>query len=343
MTENGTIPDADALEAQQAKWAWFMTWDGYTSNAARNATSHVNAVYNDAYVTTLENMPAGFGCGAYDTTLYPFENGSTMGWDAVYGGMSTPNSAPEHFMGSRSLLVNCSFDASEGGNAGTAEPFITDLSGRVIAAHVLAPLDIPAGSYAMIYIKSGSGWVWQNSAAVILSPGSWIDLYFEMSNPAWTDTAAGVPNHTDIREIGVKIAPPGGFSGTWNGDFHIDSVDVYSGMPTPTATFTATATITPTLTPVLAQPALTDARAFPSLADVRAGVKKITFMGLTAKCRLRIFNLNGELVHAADILSAEGKYEWDVSAGYRIPSGIYVYALTEEKGSRLTGKIAIIK
>ena len=62
MTENGTIPDPDAMEAQNAHWSWFMTWNGYQNNPAQNTLAHVQYVYNHGYITTRDELAGVYNC-----------------------------------------------------------------------------------------------------------------------------------------------------------------------------------------------------------------------------------------------------------------------------------------
>ena len=62
MTENGTIPDADAMVSQNAHWSWFMTWNGYQNDPAQNSLSHVQDVYNSSYITTRDELSGVFVC-----------------------------------------------------------------------------------------------------------------------------------------------------------------------------------------------------------------------------------------------------------------------------------------
>ncbi len=67
MTENGTIPDPSLLQSQQAYWSWFMTWNGFENNPAQNSLSHVQSVYNSAYVLTRDEITAYASCKATHT------------------------------------------------------------------------------------------------------------------------------------------------------------------------------------------------------------------------------------------------------------------------------------
>ena len=183
-----------------------------------------------------------------DPTLYPFEDGTIMGWN-TYGDQITgsSNSTVQAYLGVRSLAVSCNFTGATGGNVGTTTPIITDLRGKTIVAHVFVPADFPEFGGGYIYIKSGAGWVWENGPWTNFTPGTWNTIYLDVDQPAWS--APGTPDHSNIKELGVKISPPGSFIGSWTGTCYIDSVDVFSGAGTPTNTPTRTNTQLNTNTP----------------------------------------------------------------------------------------------
>lgn len=62
MTENGTLPDPAQMQAQQARWAYFMTWTGFENNTAQNAVTQVQNVFGSAYVTTREELSGVYTC-----------------------------------------------------------------------------------------------------------------------------------------------------------------------------------------------------------------------------------------------------------------------------------------
>jgi mannan endo-1,4-beta-mannosidase len=69
LSENGAIPDPDALESESAEWAYFMTWDDHGPTAGvtdkdnywtgewHNTNAHKTKVYNHDYVITLDELP----------------------------------------------------------------------------------------------------------------------------------------------------------------------------------------------------------------------------------------------------------------------------------------------
>ena len=70
LTENGAIPDPDAMIASGTHWSWFMTWDDHSAVAGvtdknnywtgewHNTKAHKQHVYRHSYVITLDELPA---------------------------------------------------------------------------------------------------------------------------------------------------------------------------------------------------------------------------------------------------------------------------------------------
>lgn len=58
MAENGPIPNPDDMAAYHTVWSWFDTWNGgYIMDESQNTIAHVNAVYHDPRVITLDELP----------------------------------------------------------------------------------------------------------------------------------------------------------------------------------------------------------------------------------------------------------------------------------------------
>ena len=70
LTENGAIPDPDALITNGTNWSWFMTWDDHGAVAGatakdnhwtgewHNTNAHKLHVYRHPYVITLDELPS---------------------------------------------------------------------------------------------------------------------------------------------------------------------------------------------------------------------------------------------------------------------------------------------
>lgn len=54
--ENGPIPDPDKLIRDKAYWVWFLTWHTIHIKE-QNTAEHLNKVYNNPYVITLNELP----------------------------------------------------------------------------------------------------------------------------------------------------------------------------------------------------------------------------------------------------------------------------------------------
>ncbi|MDD5066711.1 MAG: T9SS type A sorting domain-containing protein, partial [bacterium] len=70
----------------------------------------------------------------------------------------------------------------------------------------------------------------------------------------------------------------------------------------------------------------------------------IIFYGLTEEAELEIFNINGALLFSKKL--PEGNwYQWDVKDknGKSIPSGVYIYQITDTKENKKRGKFSIIR
>jgi hypothetical protein len=58
MAENGPIPSPDDMAAYHTVWSWFDTWNGgYIMDDSQNTSAHINAVYHDPRVITLDELP----------------------------------------------------------------------------------------------------------------------------------------------------------------------------------------------------------------------------------------------------------------------------------------------
>ncbi|MBU2573062.1 MAG: hypothetical protein KKH28_03175, partial [Elusimicrobia bacterium] len=100
---------------------------------------------------------------------------------------------------------------------------------------------------------------------------------------------------------------------------------------------------------------LTDVRAYPnpykpgSGGDFDQSVfgEGIVFEGLTARAKIRIFNIAGALVAELNDDDGDGRCLWNARSktGSRVASGLYFYVATNpaNSGDKKTGKITIIK
>ena len=71
----------------------------------------------------------------------------------------------------------------------------------------------------------------------------------------------------------------------------------------------------------------------------------IIFQRLTENAKLKVFDLKGRLIFQKDDLGNNPFWEWDVKDNDRrkVPSGIYIYILTDTSGKSVKGKFAVIR
>jgi hypothetical protein len=93
-----------------------------------------------------------------------------------------------------------------------------------------------------------------------------------------------------------------------------------------------------------AKETLDDILVYPNPFKPCRGHEKITFDGLTQNARVRIYTITGRGVD--EVLSdGMGKAEWDVTtgSGETVASGVYLYCITDDRGHRKTGKLAVLR
>ena len=73
----------------------------------------------------------------------------------------------------------------------------------------------------------------------------------------------------------------------------------------------------------------------------------IVFSNLTAKAKIKIFNIAGELVAEFEETDGDGIYLWDTrnSNGEKVASGVYIYYITNpaDKTQKAKGRLVIIR
>ncbi|MBU0702002.1 T9SS type A sorting domain-containing protein [bacterium] len=72
------------------------------------------------------------------------------------------------------------------------------------------------------------------------------------------------------------------------------------------------------------------------------GHDKITFNNLTSQCKVRIYNIVGDLVYEKEATDTQGKVEWNISSGEDAASGVYFYVITNPAGEQVIDKVAVI-
>jgi subtilisin family serine protease len=92
---------------------------------------------------------------------------------------------------------------------------------------------------------------------------------------------------------------------------------------------------------------LNEVRVYPNPYKPNSGLghSKITFDNLTDSAKIKIFNIAGELVRSMEEEGSTGRKEWDATNdnSERLASGVYIYLITADNGSKKIGKLAIIR
>ncbi|HVZ35754.1 MAG TPA: hypothetical protein VG963_25180, partial [Polyangiaceae bacterium] len=134
------------------------------------------------------------------------------GADAAAGG-----SAPNDF-------VSASFDGSVGNpDPGSAKivaqfsgpgqvaefainPSSVNLTGKTITARITMDPGSPGGSTAKLYVKTGANYLYADSGQITLVAGTWSTLTY--STPSYIAMPTTDYDSSDVREIGIEVAPP---------------------------------------------------------------------------------------------------------------------------------------
>ena len=85
---------------------------------------------------------------------------------------------------------------------------------------------------------------------------------------------------------------------------------------------------------------------YPSLFKQEEGHKGITFLNLTSRTNLRVFNLKGELVYKAEEETPQGSMFWDLQnrrKNNRLSPGLYIYVISNENKEVKKGRLAIVR
>ena len=180
---------------------------------------------------------------------YNFDSGSAQGMagsTAAVTSVSATGANP--YQGAGSLQVGLALTSAnnQGLIGANGAGFPKDYTGKLLSYWLYIPAGMSNASNptgATLYVKTGSGFVWAESAWVNLpSSAGWVQLSLDM---------AGVANPNDVKEIGVKVAL-GGASPNWSGTVYVDSLGAAGSCPSPTSTAT-TAASTATRTSTLSQ------------------------------------------------------------------------------------------
>jgi|GEM_PF-539352 len=176
-----------------------------------------------------------------DNSVFGFEDSTVMGWTHYEDQFTTSsNSTVRAYKGTHSLALPADFTGATGGLVGINLASPADLTGKIVTGAVWVPSDIPQGTGAFIYAKTGVGYTWVSGMWNNLTPGTWNQLYLDFNNYSY---ASGTVLPGDVRELGIKIVPSN-LSGSYSSICYVDSID-YNDAPA-----TATLTQTPSMTPI---------------------------------------------------------------------------------------------
>ena len=90
---------------------------------------------------------------------------------------------------------------------------------------------------------------------------------------------------------------------------------------------------------------LSKVHCYPNPYKPSKGHTKITFSQLTTHTKLKIFNIAGELVYQDEQDTPNGELPWDVvnNNSEKLASGVYIYLIQDNSGSKAKGKFAVIR
>ena len=125
----------------------------------------------------------------------------------------------------------------------------------------------------------------------------------------------------------------------WKRDFGVEVDEVNNIFSITTRHFS----IFGLFTPIVGD--LSNVIVYPNPFKPHLGHTEIYFKGLTTKTTIRIYNIAGELVRKIENVDGETETTWDArnNSGNRVASGVYIYLITNDKGNKRTGKLAVIK
>ena len=89
--------------------------------------------------------------------------------------------------------------------------------------------------------------------------------------------------------------------------------------------------------------ALTDVKVYPNPFKPDMVIDVITFANLTENAKIQIYTISGTIIFEAEADSIE--YQWNIKNkdDNDIVSGVYIYYISDDKGNKKIGKIAVIR
>ena len=169
LTENGPIPDPDALFTSDAKWSYFMSWDDLA--AKQNSPAQLSLVYNHSKVITLDEVatgtntaqltaagPTSFCAGGNVLLKANVAKGYTYKWykdNAVISG-ATASTYSASLSGSYKVDVTAT-----GACTTTSSAIVVNTSGPSATITAGGPLSFCSGGNVTLNASTGTGYAYQ--------------------------------------------------------------------------------------------------------------------------------------------------------------------------------------
>jgi|GEM_PF-1464380 len=259
MTENGTIPDPDAMVAQDAHWIWFMTWDGFESNSAQNSLSHVQYVFNHSYITTRDELSNVYNCNLGGTPTRTITNTrtrtATTTWTVT--ATRTPTSTntvtvtrtntqqpTNTFTGTRTVTSSFTRTVTQTNTlTNTPTRTVTYTSTRTNTPQITAT-----------FTRTASGTMTRTQTLSPTSTPSWTST--SLNTPSPTLTRTPTPTYTRTPTSSPSLTPTPTYTRTTTPSATqtstrtntVQPTNTFTGIATRTNTATLSATLTPTYT-----------------------------------------------------------------------------------------------
>jgi hypothetical protein len=214
---------------------------GSAGQGASNTSPGLTQVYD--FETSLGGFRINYYCSDANTCVSvsatPAPSAADAGADAGDAGAdaAAPSAAPA------SDFVRASFDPAVGnpepgsakievqfsGPGQVAEfainPASVNLTGKTLTARITMDPGSPGGSTAKLYVKTGVNYLYADSGQITLVAGSWSTLTY--STPSYIAMPTTDYDSSDVREIGIEMAPPASPALTVLAPavIHIDSIE----------------------------------------------------------------------------------------------------------------------
>lgn len=98
-------------------------------------------------------------------------------------------------------------------------------------------------------------------------------------------------------------------------------------------------------TPIYPASDLSTLNVFPNPVRVYQGHTQITFANLTNPAKIVITDINGRVVRETVVDGGSFQFLWDLTNdfGEKVASGVYNYAVGNDRGETRRGKVAVIR